>query len=72
MNDNINYIIAKKQAIINKELSQLPISVAYYLIKTKSNELERLYNIQIQQLIAEKQQQEKQEEKQEVNKNNNK
>ena len=63
MSQNINYIIAKKQAIIDRQLQELPIAVSYYLIKTKLQEIEKIYNIQVQREIKEQQQQQQQQEK---------
>ena len=48
MNNNINYQMAKTEAFLQQILADLPVGVAYYILKTKTDELERLYYEQAQ------------------------
>ena len=62
---NINYQIEKSSFLINQSLQNLPIGIAYLLLKNKIREIEQLYYQQIQlqekQLLKQQEQQEQQE-----------
>lgn len=46
--NNINYNIAKTQALLQQALIDLPVGVAYYILKSKTDELRELYYTQAQ------------------------
>lgn len=62
--NNINYQIEKSSFLINQSLQNLPIGIAYLLLKNKIKEIEQLYYQQVQlqekQLLKQQEQQEQQ------------
>lgn len=62
--NNINYQIEKSSFLINQSLQNLPIGIAYLLLKNKIKEIEELYYQQVQiqekQLLKQQEQQEQQ------------
>lgn len=48
MNNNINFNIAKANSALDILLSNLPVGVAYLLLKNKLQEIEPLYYAQAQ------------------------
>lgn len=65
---NFNFQLARVEANLNQILEDIPIGMAYFILKSKINELEKEYYKQVQKEYAEvvQQQQKDQKEKTET------
>lgn len=51
--DNINYKTLQAEALINKAITNIPAGLAYYILRTKTAEIQKLYYEQAQCEYAE-------------------
>lgn len=64
--ENLNYKIAQVSLLIDQSLQDLPVGIAYLILKNKTNQIKQLYLQQVQREIQTiEQQQEEQSETEE-------
>ena len=54
--ENLNYKIAQVSLLIDQSLQNLPVGIAYLLLKDKTEQIRQLYYQQVQNQMQQKQQ----------------